>query len=168
MIHSSLANARCLDYTKQHEENFEAYAIHGRFSSPAGGDLCPRLLQGAGEGRIFDSGAIEAAQGIRRRERPRSGAKICGRGNGQADRPRRLRRNDRLSQGELLGSRDAGREDRPALSEPQGLGHGGRAGRGDALPEEGVVLSRESRSSEKFMHGVKVLMAKNYIDNLSR
>ena len=29
------------------------------------------------------------------------------------------------------------------------------------------MLSRESRSSEKFMHGIKVLMAKNYIDNLS-
>jgi DNA invertase Pin-like site-specific DNA recombinase len=35
------------------------------------------------------------------------------------------------------------------------------------FPREGVVLSRESRSSEKFMHGIKVLMAKNYIDNLS-
>ncbi len=33
--------------------------------------------------------------------------------------------------------------------------------------KEGVVLSRNSRSSEKFMHGIKVLMAKNYIDNLS-
>ena len=33
--------------------------------------------------------------------------------------------------------------------------------------KEGVVLSHESRSSEKFMHGIKVLMAKNYIDNLS-
>jgi site-specific DNA recombinase len=33
--------------------------------------------------------------------------------------------------------------------------------------KEGVTLSRESRSSEKFMHGIKVLMAKNYIDNLS-
>ncbi len=33
--------------------------------------------------------------------------------------------------------------------------------------KEGVILSRESRSSEKFMHGIKVLMAKNYIDNLS-
>ena len=31
----------------------------------------------------------------------------------------------------------------------------------------GVVLSRGSRSSEKFMHGIKVLMAKNHIDNLS-
>jgi site-specific DNA recombinase len=30
------------------------------------------------------------------------------------------------------------------------------------FPKEGVVLSRESRSSEKFMHGIKVLMAKNY------
>jgi hypothetical protein len=36
------------------------------------------------------------------------------------------------------------------------------------FPKEGVVLSRESRSSEKFMHGIKVLMAKNYIDNLSK
>ena len=35
------------------------------------------------------------------------------------------------------------------------------------FPKEGVVVSRESRSSEKFMHGIKVLMAKNYIDNLS-
>src|SRR5580698_9324270 len=35
------------------------------------------------------------------------------------------------------------------------------------LPKEGVVLSRDSRSSEKFMHGIKVLKAKNYIDNLS-
>jgi len=35
------------------------------------------------------------------------------------------------------------------------------------FPKESVVLSRESRSSEKFMHGIKVLMAKNYIDNLS-
>jgi site-specific DNA recombinase len=32
--------------------------------------------------------------------------------------------------------------------------------------KENVVLSPESRSSEKFMHGIKVLMAKNYIDNL--
>jgi DNA invertase Pin-like site-specific DNA recombinase len=35
------------------------------------------------------------------------------------------------------------------------------------FPKEGVVQSRDSRSSEKFMHGIKVLMAKNYIDNLS-
>ncbi|MRS02306.1 recombinase family protein [bacterium] len=33
--------------------------------------------------------------------------------------------------------------------------------------KENVVLSSESRSSEKFMHGIKVLMAKNYVDNLS-
>jgi DNA invertase Pin-like site-specific DNA recombinase len=33
--------------------------------------------------------------------------------------------------------------------------------------KENVVLSPESRSHEKFMHGIKVLMAKNYIDNLS-
>ena len=33
--------------------------------------------------------------------------------------------------------------------------------------KENVVISPDSRSSEKFMHGIKVLMAKNYIDNLS-
>ena len=33
--------------------------------------------------------------------------------------------------------------------------------------KEAVVLSEDSRSSEKFMHGIKVLMAENYIDNLS-
>src|SRR5262249_33747094 len=33
--------------------------------------------------------------------------------------------------------------------------------------KEGVEISRESKSAEKFMHGIKVLMAKNYIDNLS-
>jgi DNA invertase Pin-like site-specific DNA recombinase len=33
--------------------------------------------------------------------------------------------------------------------------------------KEGVVLSQDSRSHEKFMHGIKVLMAKNYVDNLS-
>ncbi|MCY4008008.1 MAG: recombinase family protein [Rhodobacteraceae bacterium] len=35
------------------------------------------------------------------------------------------------------------------------------------LPKEGVVLSRDSRSAEKLMHGIRVVMAKNYIDNLS-
>jgi len=35
------------------------------------------------------------------------------------------------------------------------------------LVKEGVVLSKDSRSHEKFVHGIKVLMAKNYIDNLS-
>ncbi len=32
--------------------------------------------------------------------------------------------------------------------------------------KEGIVLSNDSRSSEKFIHGIKVLMAKNYVDNL--
>src|SRR5712671_449371 len=34
------------------------------------------------------------------------------------------------------------------------------------LVKENVILTKDSRSSEKFMHGIKVLMAKNYIDNL--
>ena len=33
--------------------------------------------------------------------------------------------------------------------------------------KENVVLTKDARSSDKFMHGIKVLMAKNYIDNLS-
>ncbi len=33
--------------------------------------------------------------------------------------------------------------------------------------KENVILRPDARSSEKFMHGIKVLMAKNYIDNLS-
>ena len=33
--------------------------------------------------------------------------------------------------------------------------------------KENSVLSRDSKSAEKLMHGMKVLMAKNYIDNLS-
>ena len=35
------------------------------------------------------------------------------------------------------------------------------------LVKEGSVISEESRSSDKFMHGIKVVMAKNYVDNLS-
>jgi site-specific DNA recombinase len=35
------------------------------------------------------------------------------------------------------------------------------------LVKEGSVISNDSRSADKFMHGIKVLMAKNYIDNLS-
>ena len=35
------------------------------------------------------------------------------------------------------------------------------------LVKEGLTLSDDSRSGEKFMHGIRVLMAKNYIDNLS-
>src|ERR1700681_34875 len=33
--------------------------------------------------------------------------------------------------------------------------------------KEGTVVSKASRSSDKFIHGMKVLMAKNYVDNLS-
>ena len=33
--------------------------------------------------------------------------------------------------------------------------------------KEGTVLSPDAKSSEKFVHGIKVLMAKQYIDNLS-
>src|SRR5690606_29126362 len=35
------------------------------------------------------------------------------------------------------------------------------------LVKEGIVLSDDARSTDKFMHGIRVLMAKNYIDNLS-
>ena len=35
------------------------------------------------------------------------------------------------------------------------------------LVKEGVILSKDSKSSEKFIHAIKVVVAKNYIDNLS-
>lgn len=35
------------------------------------------------------------------------------------------------------------------------------------LVKEGEVISKDSRSHAKFIHGIKLLMAKNYIDNLS-
>lgn len=35
------------------------------------------------------------------------------------------------------------------------------------LVKDGYILSENSRSNEKFIHGIKVLMAKNYVDNLS-
>src|SRR6185437_8186281 len=34
------------------------------------------------------------------------------------------------------------------------------------LVKENEILSRDSRSHQKLIHGIKVLMAKNYIDNL--
>ena len=33
--------------------------------------------------------------------------------------------------------------------------------------KENFIYSQQSRSSEKFVHGIKILMAKNFIDNLS-
>ncbi|MBS1724647.1 MAG: recombinase family protein [Armatimonadetes bacterium] len=33
--------------------------------------------------------------------------------------------------------------------------------------KEGMVVSESSKSQDKFMHGIRVLMAKNYVDNLS-
>ncbi len=35
------------------------------------------------------------------------------------------------------------------------------------LVKESEILSKNSKSHQKFIHGIKVLMAKNYIDNLS-
>jgi site-specific DNA recombinase len=35
------------------------------------------------------------------------------------------------------------------------------------LVKEGAVVSNHSKSADKFIHGIKVLMAKNYVDNLS-
>ena len=33
--------------------------------------------------------------------------------------------------------------------------------------KDGMVVSESSKSQDKFMHGIRVLMAKNYVDNLS-
>jgi site-specific DNA recombinase len=34
--------------------------------------------------------------------------------------------------------------------------------------KEGAVVSKASRSSDEFMHGIKVRIAKNYVDNATR
>ncbi len=34
------------------------------------------------------------------------------------------------------------------------------------LPKEGQIISKESKSQAKLMHGIHVVMARNYIDNL--
>ena len=36
------------------------------------------------------------------------------------------------------------------------------------LVKDGSVVSRDSRSNDKLIHGIKVVMAKNYLDNLFR
>ncbi|RAP36843.1 hypothetical protein DID80_04860 [Candidatus Marinamargulisbacteria bacterium SCGC AAA071-K20] len=35
------------------------------------------------------------------------------------------------------------------------------------LVKQNKIISKDSRSTQKFMHGIQLLMAKNYIDNLS-
>jgi hypothetical protein len=47
--------------TLKHEENIEATRRRSR--PQTGGDLCPRLLEGAGEGGLLDPRATEAPQG---------------------------------------------------------------------------------------------------------
>ena len=136
-------------------------------TAPQGGCLRPRLLQGAGEGGLLDSGAVEAAEGICGGAWLRGGAGICGRGNGQAT--------GRAAFGEMVAYLKAHPAMRVILVEKtdrlyRNLKDWVTVDELDVeihFPKEGVVLSRESRSSEKFMHGIKVLMAKNYIDNLS-
>jgi site-specific DNA recombinase len=34
------------------------------------------------------------------------------------------------------------------------------------LAKEGQIINKDSKSQAKFMHGIQVLMARNYIDNL--
>ena len=58
------------------------------------------------------------------------------------------------------------REGRSRLSEHQGLDDGRRSGRHHSFRQGNVVVSKDLRSSDKFLHGIKVLMAKNYVDNL--
>jgi hypothetical protein len=52
---------------------------------------------------------------------------------------------------------DSGRKDRPTLSQHQGLDHRRRLGPAVHFVKENAVISKASRSSEKFMHGMHVL-----------
>src|SRR5680860_748934 len=96
-VRPTLAIHACLGYTKQDGKDLKTRTRRSR--PQAGGDLRARLLQGAGEGGLLDPRAVEAAQGIRGSERLGGRAGICGRGNRQAYRPRRLWRNGRVSEG---------------------------------------------------------------------
>src|SRR5262245_12301262 len=98
----NLAIRMCLGYTKQHEESLEASARRRARPSPSG-DLCPRLLEGAGEGRLLDPGPIETPERVCGREQFRGRAGICGRGDCEADRSRRVRRDGLLPQGASVG-----------------------------------------------------------------
>jgi hypothetical protein len=105
-----LAIRVCLDYTKQHEKIFDA-STPRRSRPHAGGDLCPRLLEGAGKGRLLDPRAIEAAQRLCRFKGLHGGAVICRRRNRQADRAYGFRGDGTLSQGASVRPRHASRED---------------------------------------------------------
>jgi hypothetical protein len=60
-----------------------------------------------------------------------------------------------------------GREDRPFVPESEGLGDARRLDVEIHFVKENEIVSRSSGSSAKLIHGFKVLMAKNVIDNLS-
>jgi site-specific DNA recombinase len=155
----------CLGYNKRYEKNLETRIR--RYRPQAGGDRCPRLLQGAGEGRLLDPAQLKllkeyaAANGfaVAREYVDVETAKQTG----------------RAAFGEMVAYLKAYPSIRVMLVEKtdrlyRNLKDWVTVDELDVeihLPKEGVVLSHESRSPEKFMHGIKVLMAKNYIDNLS-
>jgi site-specific DNA recombinase len=155
----------CLGHTKQHEESTKTCRRRSR--PPPGGDLCPRLLEGTGEGGLLDPSPVEAPEGV------------CGStGFAVVDEyvdVETAKQTGRSAFGEMVGYLKEHPAIRVMLVEKtdrlyRNLKDWVTVDKLDVeihFPKEGVVLSRESRSSEKFMHGIKVLMAKNYIDNLS-
>ena len=56
-IPSTLAIRVCLAYSKRNEKSFEARTRRSR--PQTGGDLCPRLLKGAGEGGLLDPAQLK-------------------------------------------------------------------------------------------------------------
>ena len=130
----------CLVYTEQYDRAITADAL-SRPSPKAGGDLCTRVLQGAGEGGLLDPGAVEALERVCGGAGLQGGAGICGCGDGQGHRAHSLRRDGRIPQSASIRSGAAGGEDRPAIPKPEGLGDGRRTRCRDAFPEgrRGVV-----------------------------
>jgi site-specific DNA recombinase len=162
----TLAIPACLGYTKQYDENTEAKPPD-QARPQAGGDLRPRLLQGAGEGGLSIPAQLKllkeyaVAQGFavareyvdvetgKQTGRAAFGEMVADLKGHPAIRVVLVEKTDRLYRN---------LKDWVTVDELEVEIH---------FPKEGVVLSRESRFSEKFMHGIKVLMAKNYVDNLS-
>ena len=166
LVHTSLAKLSCSVYSKCHSQTSQT-GTSRRSCRDAGGDLRACLLQGAGEGGLSIPAQLKllkeyaAAQGFammqeyvdvetaKQTGRTAFGEMVAYLKDHPSVRVLLVEKTDRLYRN---------LKDWVTVDELDVEIH---------FPKEGVVLSRDSRSSEKFMHGIKVLMAKNYIDNLS-
>ena len=87
--------------------------------------------------------------------------------NGQGKRPNLLQPDAQLPAKASGGMpHDPGGKDRPSVQEPHRLCHARRVRRHFHLVKENQTIGPDSKSSEQFVHGIKVLVARNYSQNL--